>query len=432
MNKNIKKKDLEFIWHPFTKHNAFYDPIVISSAKDEKIFDQEGKQYIDLISSWWVNTHGHCKKKIIDAVTKQMKLFEQVLFTDFTHEPATSLAEKLVSILPNNLKRVFYSDNGSTAVEISMKVALQYWYNKGHKKKKFVAMKGNYHGDTFGAMSVGSTSGFYEPFRDFFIDSTFISFPSIWRGKNDFEKEENFALKEVDEVLDKSKDEIAAVIFEPLVQGASGMNICRKEFFEKVVSKFKKAGVLVIFDEVMTGFGRTGKMFACDYLNEKPDIICLAKSLTGGYIPLAATVFSEEIHSAFVDNDISKAFLHGHSYAANPLACAAALASIKIFEEENTFKQINKIISIHEFFLKKISEKLNVSKIRSLGTIAAFDLNNFNKDYGSDTGNKLKKIFLDNGLLLRPLGKTIYLMPPFCISESCLEDSYSKIIKILE
>ncbi|MBS91616.1 MAG: adenosylmethionine--8-amino-7-oxononanoate transaminase [Rickettsiales bacterium] len=431
MKKQIKKKDSLYIWHPFTQSRKSYDPLVINSARNERIFDIDGNEYVDLISSWWVNIHGHCKKEIINEINSQLKRFEQVMFTDFTHKPAVDLAEKLVSILPENLKKVFYSDNGSTAVEIAMKVAIQYWYNKGRKKKKFLSMKGNYHGDTFGAMSVGFTSGFYDPFKDFLFDSKFISFPSIWEGKNDIEKDEDYTLSQIDRVLSENKDEIAAVILEPLIQGAGGMNICRKEFFDKMVGKFKKSGILVIFDEVMTGFGRTGKMFASDHLVEKPDIICLAKSITGGYLPLAATVFSEKIHSEFLGENIGKAFLHGHSYSANPLACAAALASIEIFNKEKTLKKIKKISLIHQQCLKDVSKKLNVSKIRHLGTIAAFDLMNFDKGYGSDEGNSLKKKFLKEGLLIRPLGQTIYLMPPYCISEDCLYESYEKIIKIL-
>ena len=215
-----------------------------------------------------------------------------------------------------------------------MKVAIQYWFNKGIKKKKFVSMTGGYHGDTFGAMSVGFSSGFYEPFRDFLIKSINIPFPDYWDGKNDIEKEELISLNKADEILSKSKDDIAAVIFEPLIQGAGGMRVCRKEFFNKLLKKFREAGVLIIFDEVMTGFGRTGKMFAADYLTTKPDIICLAKSLTGGYLPLAATVFTKKIHDEFFGDDINKTFLHGHSFTANPIACSAAATSIELFKKE--------------------------------------------------------------------------------------------------
>jgi adenosylmethionine-8-amino-7-oxononanoate aminotransferase len=313
-----------------------------------------------------------------------------------------------------------------------MKVAIQYWYNLGKKKKKFVSMSGGYHGDTFGAMSVGYSSGFYKPFKDFISESIFIPFPDNWDGKNDLEKEEIRSLNMVDEVLSKYKENIAAVIFEPLIQGAGGMKVCRKEFFDSMLKKFRDAGVIVIFDEVMTGFGRTGKMFAADYLKNKPDIMCLAKSMTGGYIPLAATIFSEKIHNEFLGGDIKKSFLHGHSFSANPIACSAALTSINLFNKENTLKKISIISEIHKECLKNLKNKCNVSKIRILGSIAAFDFNKISKDYGSSDTQELKKIFLENGLLLRPLGNTIYLMPPYCIKEKTLKECYKKIIDILK
>ena len=430
MEKEIKKKDKQFLWHPFTKIINEYDPIVISSAKNDILVDINGNEYVDLISSWWVNIHGHCKKEIIESIKKQSEKLEQVLFADFTHEPAVNLAEKIVDLMPKNLSRVFFSDNGSTAVEIAMKVAIQYWYNKGKKKKKFVSMTGNYHGDTFGAMSVGFSSGFYEPFKDFLIKSISIPYPDYWDGKNDIEKEELISLKTADAVLSSNKDDIAAVIFEPLIQGAGGMKVCRKEFLDKLLKKFRDAGVLIIFDEVMTGFGRTGKMFAADYLKTKPDIMCLAKSLTGGYIPLAATVFSQKIHDEFFGDDIKKAFLHGHSFTANPIACAAALTSLELFEKEQTLKKVEKISDIHCEFIKKL-KKINISKPRVLGSIAAFEYNAINKKYGSSENQELKNIFLENGLLLRPLGNTIYLMPPYCIKEETLYNCYEKIIEIL-
>ena len=430
MEKEIKKKDKQFLWHPFTKIINEYDPIVISSAKNDILVDINGNEYVDLISSWWVNIHGHCKKEIIESIKKQSEKLEQVLFADFTHEPAVNLAEKIVDLMPKNLSRVFFSDNGSTAVEIAMKVAIQYWYNKGEKKKKFVSMTGNYHGDTFGAMSVGFSSGFYEPFKDFLIKSISIPYPDYWDGKNDIEKEELISLKTADAVLSSNKDDIAAVIFEPLIQGAGGMKVCRKEFLDKLLKKFRDAGVLIIFDEVMTGFGRTGKMFAADYLKTKPDIMCLAKSLTGGYIPLAATVFSQKIHDEFFGDDIKKAFLHGHSFTANPIACAAALTSLELFEKEQTLKKVEKISDIHCEFIKKL-KKINISKPRVLGSIAAFEYNAINQKYGSSENQELKNIFLENGLLLRPLGNTIYLMPPYCIKEETLYNCYEKIIEIL-
>ena len=432
MKKQILDYDKKYLWHPFTQSKSSKDPIIISSAKDEILKDIDGKSYVDLISSWWVNTHGHCKKEIIGSMYQQSKELEHVMFAGFTHEPAVRLAEKLTKLLPQNLKRVFYSDNGSTSVEIAMKVAIQYWYNQGKKKTKFVAFNGGYHGDTFGAMSVGFTSGFYKPFEDILPKANFLPFPDFWHGNNEIEKNETSVLKKIDHMLNKSKKEIAAVIIEPLVQGAGGMRICRKEFLNKVLEKFKSAGVIIIFDEVMTGFGRTGKMFACDHLKIQPDIICLAKSLTGGYIPLATTVFSEKIHSRFVDSDIKKAFLHGHSFTANPIACSAALKSLDLFESKNLKRKIDIISKTHKSCLENLSKRINVSKIRSLGTIAAFDFNGIEKKYGSSAGEKLKKKFLNSGLLLRPIGNTIYLMPPFCISEETLIDCYEKIIEILK
>ena len=431
MKKKIKSDDKKYIWHPFTKLSNDYDPLVISSARDDKLIDIDGKEYFDLISSWWVNIHGHGKKEIIKAINNQLQKFEHVLFADFTHKPAVDLAKELVSILPKNLSKVFYSDNGSTAVEIAMKIAIQYWSNIGEKKNKFVSLTGGYHGDTFGAMSVGFSSGFYKPFEDVIQKQFFIPFPEYWNGKNDIERNEKIALEETEKIIDKNGKSIAAVIIEPIIQGASGMRVCRTEFLDKVLKKFKDSGIIIIFDEVMTGFGRTGKMFAADYLNIKPDIICLAKSLTGGYLPLAATVFSKEIHDNFFGGDISKAFLHGHSYTANPVACASALASLDLFKKEDTLKKVKKISLIHKECLEKIKKKNSVSKVRIIGSIAAFDYNKVDTKYGSKGSETLKKKFLDCGLLLRPLGNTIYIMPPYCIEENSLYNCYEKIIEIL-
>ena len=432
LKKKILDKDRKYLWHPFTQSLNKKDPIIIKSAKGEKLFDLDGNEFIDLISSWWINTHGHCREEMIESVLKQSKKLEQVLFAGFTHKPATDLAEKLVKLLPNNLSRVFYSDNGSTSVEIAMKVAIQYWFNKGKKKNKFVAFNKGYHGDTFGAMSVGKTTGFYKPFEDMLNQNLFIPFPEYWRGNNQLQETENKALEVANQIIENNENEIAAVIFEPLIQGAGGMKICRKEFFNDLVKIFKKAGIIVIFDEVMTGFGRTGKMFATDHLDAKPDIICLAKSLTGGFIPLATTVFSEEIHQEFVDLNFEKTFLHGHTFTANPVACSVALSSIELFEKDNTFSNIKSMSKMHKKFLNEISKNPNVSKIRNLGTIAAFDYDKIGKNYGSHGSLEIKQQFLDKGLLLRPLGNTIYLMPPYCIKKENLEQSYEKIIEILQ
>ncbi len=432
MTDEILRKDRKYLWHPFTQSKVSKDPIVIESAKGEKLFDSEGNEYIDLISSWWINTHGHCRDEMINSVFKQSKKLEQVLFAGFTHKPAVDLAQKLIQITPKGLKRVFFSDNGSTSVEIAMKVAIQYWFNRGEKKNKFVALRGGYHGDTFGAMSVGRTSGFYEPFHEMLNESLFISFPDIWTGNNQLQKNEIKAIDEVKKIIKNEREQLAAVILEPLVQGAGGMRICRKEFLLQLVKIFKEAGIIVIFDEVMTGFGRTGKMFAADFIDEEPDIMCLAKSLTGGFIPLAATIFSEKIHKEFVATDLKKTFLHGHTFSANPVACSVALCSLQLFEKDNTFKKIKMISKIHSKFLLELSKNPSVSKIRMIGTIAAFDYHRVSNVYGSTDSLLLRQKFLENGMLLRPIGNTIYLMPPYCISEINLKKSYEKIIEILQ
>ncbi len=431
MKKKILEKDKNFIWHPFTQSKLSSDPKIIISAMDEKLTDIEGNEYIDLISSWWVNIHGHGRKDISEAIFKQVKKLDQVVFAGLTHEPAVNLAEKLSKLLPHGLNRVFYSDNGSTSVEIALKVAYQFWYNRDKKKKKFVAFNGGYHGDTLGAMSVGFSSGFYKPFNDLVFETFFIPFPDNWKGNNSINEEEDKAFRYIDSIISDNCNELAAIIIEPLIQGASGMKICRPEFLNKVVKKFQSNNILVIFDEVMTGFGRTGKMFASDFLDVKPDIICLAKSLTGGCIPLAATVFQEKIHQEFVDLNFNKTFLHGHSFTANPIACSAAIKSLEIFEEENTLVKVKNIEKIHQEGLSLLSKNPIISKTRFLGGVAAFDIIGFDKGYGAKIGEKIKNNFLKKGFLIRPLGETIYLMPPFCIKQNTLLKAYDELDKEL-
>ena len=434
---NEKKKILElddkYIWHPYSQKKNEADPLIVVSGEDDKIFDIDGNQYYDLISSWWVTTHGHCNKKISAAIKNQLKKLEQIIFSGFTHAPAVKLAELLTSKLPKDISRVFYSDNGSTSVEIALKVAYQYWYNQGEKqRKKFLAIEGGYHGDTLGAMSVGFSSGFYKPFTDMVIKNEFFPCPFTWEGDNEiFEKEKN-SLEAIDLILDQVENEVAAVIIEPLVLGASGMKIYRADYLDKLVKKIKKRKILVIFDEVLTGFGRTGKMFATDHLDSNPDIICLAKGLTAGYIPLAATIFSEHIHKQFVNDDFSKTFLHGHSFTANPISCAAAIASMKIFDEEKTLEKVKLQESHHKEGLELLKLNSKVSHIRNIGGIAAFDIMGQKDEYGSKLGNKLRHIFLKKGLIIRPLGNTLYLMPPYCTKKEILENVYLEIDKELK
>ena len=288
-----------------------------------------------------------------------------------------------------------------------------------------MAFKGGYHGDTFGAMSVGYSSGFYGPFKDLTLDTTFIPFPETWEGDNKKYEKENESLNFVDEILNDSSNEIAAVIIEPIIQGASGMKICDPLFLDKVLKRFKEKNIIIIFDEVMTGFGRTGKMFAMEYIKTKPDVVCIAKSLTAGYIPLAATIFSEKIHNEFVDTDFKKTFLHGHSFTANPLACSVAVASLKIFEKNNVLNKVSEIEKIHKKGINLLKSNTKVSRTRLIGSVAAFDLIGTDRKYGSKIGIKIREQFLKKGLLIRPIGNTIYLMPPYCIDIKTLENVYS-------
>ena len=274
-------------------------------------------------------------------------------------------------------------------------------------------------------MSVGYSSGFYGPFKDLTLDTTFIPFPETWEGDNKKYEKEKESLKFVEEILNDSPDEIAAVIIEPIIQGASGMKICDPIFLNKVLKRFKEKNIIIIFDEVMTGFGRTGKMFAMEHIVTKPDIVCIAKSLTAGYIPLAATIFSENIHNEFVDTDFKKTFLHGHSFTANPLGCSVAIASLKIFERNNVLNKVSQIEKIHKKGLDFLKSNIKVSKTRLIGSIAAFDLIGTDRKYGSKIGIKIREQFLKKGLLIRPIGNTIYLMPPYCIDNKTLENVYS-------
>lgn len=431
MKKKLLESDKKFIWHPFTQSKTSIEPILITSSKGDKLKDIDGKEYVDLISSWWVNIHGHSKLEICKKIFRQSIKLDQVIFADCTHPPAINLAKNLVDLLPKNLNRVFYSDNGSTSVEIALKVAYQYWHNKSKKRKKIVAFKGGYHGDTLGAMSVGFSTGFYEPFKDLLFKPEFIPYPENWRGNNRIDEQEIISIKKVDELINKDGDDIAAIIIEPLVQGASGMKMCRPEYLDKIVKKFQENGTLVIFDEVMTGFGRTGKMFALEYIKHSPDIVCLAKSLTGGYLPLAATIFKEFIHKEFVDVSMKKTFLHGHSFSANPIACSAAIESLNIFKKENTLKKVNEIEKVHFDGLNYLSSNSMVSKTRYLGGIAAFDVVGFDQGYGAKVGEKIKKLFLQKGLLIRPLGQTVYLMPIYSTNTKFLYKVYEYIDEVM-
>ncbi len=427
---SFSKRDQQIIWHPFTQEKTASDVIAIKYAKGSYLYDEQNKPYLDLISSWWVNLHGHAHPKIAKAIYNQAKKLEHVIFAGFTHTPAVELCENLQQILPNNLKRFFFSDNGSSSVEVALKMAYQYWQNCGKLDKTiFLSFEGGYHGDTFGAMSVGKKSGFHQAFNKLLFDVLTLPYPETWEDDDMVEAKEIVALACLDDYLNTHGNKIAALIVEPLIQGASGMRICRPAFLQTLIEKVREHGILVIFDEVMTGFGRTGHYFAMDYLEIIPDFICLAKGLTGGFLPLALTVTTDEIYKKFLSDEWKHAFAHGHSYTANPLACSAAIASFKLLQRQSTQKAIKNINQAHLEGAQHLKELChNITHIRVLGTILAFDV----KSDRSDLNHQLKSLFLAAGLLIRPLGKTVYLLPPYCITAKELLSTYQKIVRIIK
>ncbi len=425
--KQIIDADKRLIWHPFTQAQTAPDVIPIVRGKGATLYGADGREYLDLISSWWVNTHGHAHPKIAQAISEQAHKLEHVIFAGFTHEPAVALAEKLTAILPGDLSRVFYSDNGSTAVEIALKLAAQYWQNKGKKRNRFLAFAGAYHGDTVGAMSVGQSSGFFDVWRDLLFDVETIPFPATWQGDPDRDTKEQKSLASLEYFLNAHGHDTCAMILEPLVQGAGGMRMCRPEFLRRLVEKLQAAGVLVIFDEVMTGFGRTGEMFACTKTNVVPDMICLSKGLTGGFLPLAATVCREELYAAFLDDSFDKAFAHGHSFSANPLGCAAALAAMELSCAPETAARIAAITDLHGERLASLASLATLEHPRQTGTIAAIDMKAADSGYTASVGPRLKAYFLEQGLLIRPLGNVMYVLPPYCIGDDDLHRAYDAI-----
>ncbi|GFR17235.1 adenosylmethionine-8-amino-7-oxononanoate aminotransferase [Trichonephila clavata] len=349
---------------------------------------------------------------------------EHVIFAGFTHEPAVALCEKLKTLLPDKLSRFFFSDNGSTAVEVALKMAYQYWWNQGNREKTtFLSFAGGYHGDTFGAMSVGAKSGFHDAFSNLLFSVLTIPFPETWYGDEKIENKERHSLEVLEGHLCAGSHKIAALILEPLVQGASGMRMCSSEFVRKVVNLVRQYGILIICDEVMTGFGRTGTYFAFEQAQIIPDFLCISKGLTGGFLPLALTVTTEEVYAAFLSEHFTKAFAHGHSYTANPLGCAAAIASLDLLIKPDTMESIQKIHNTHKKKLANLSEACkNIQRARMIGTIAAFDVHD---------AQTLEIKFLEQGLLIRPLGNSVYLLPPYSISTFELEEAYNKIRNIL-
>ena len=425
-------RDLRHIWHPYTQHATETERLLVSRGKGASLFDADGREILDLVSSWWTCTHGHSHPKLNEALAKQAAEFEHVMFAGFTHRPAIDLATALARMLPGDLNRVFFSDNGSTAVEVALKIAYQYWANRGDRRRRvFISFDGGYHGDTLGAMSLGRGSGLFSLFRGLMCQVAVLPFPYTFDGDQAAEDRERGALTALKDRLWNGAHDVAALIVEPLLQGAGGMRVCRPEFLARLVEMAREAGILVIFDEVATGFGRTGTLFAMERAGVVPDLVCLSKGLTAGYMPMAVTVASESVFEAFLGETFDRALPHGHTFTANPLACAVALRSLQLFEEEATVAKIAHIEAKHREALETLKRREDVLRPRVHGSVLAFELKG-EAGYQSAKSQALKSWFLAHGLNIRPLGATIYLMPPYCITETELARAYSGLIQGLD
>jgi adenosylmethionine-8-amino-7-oxononanoate aminotransferase len=419
----LQEKDSQYLWHPYTQHKTAQTPIVISRGEGALLWDENNKEYVDAIASWWVNPFGHSNKFIADAIYKQLTTLEHVLFGGFTHEPAIKVAEKLLEILPKNQQKIFFSDNGSTAVEVAIKVALQYFFNKNEKRTTIIAFENAFHGDTFAAMAASGISFYTQAFQGMFIDLVRIPVPVKGQEQESFEALESVI----------KNHNCAGFIFEPLVQGAAGMVMYEPEALAKLIRICKENQVLTIADEVMTGFGKTGKTFAMDYVSEEPDMICLSKALTGGTIPMAITTFTSAVFDAFYDDDINKALFHGHTFTANPTGCAVALASIDLLQTTAMQDNIKRINESHLVFQKKIENHHKVITARTLGVIFAVEIkSDTTESYYGSMRTKLYNFFIEKGVVLRPVGNIVYILPPYVMTEEQLQKVYATIEEAIE
>jgi adenosylmethionine-8-amino-7-oxononanoate aminotransferase len=385
------------------------------------LYAEDGQKYLDGTASWWVNAHGHAHPYIAQKMFEQASRLEHIIFAGFTHAPAVELAERIIAMLPGQQSRIFYSDNGSTSVEVALKMTLQYFYNQGIKRNKFIAFKNAYHGDTFGAMSVAERNAFSAPFNDLLFDVEFISPPE--NGSRE-------SLEKIQSIL--SKGDVAGFIFEPLVQGANGMRMHDADVLSEMIHVCRKNQVITIADEVFTGFFRTGKAFASDYLREKPDIFCLSKTLTGGSLPLGITAAPEFIYKVFLSQDKFKTFFHGHSFTANPIACSAALASLDLMDKDDFKNAIEFISDSHDSFIDSIKHIPGIYEIRKIGTILAIELEtNHERGYMNPAAAEITRWFLNKNIYLRPLGNVLYITPPYIINKQELNRIYEAIIKYL-
>ena len=405
------------VWHPFTQHAVQPDPTLIARGEGAWLEAADGRRIFDAISSWWVVTHGHRHPRIVQAIKDQVDKLDQVIFAGFTHEPAEKLARHLVAITPPELEYVFFSDSGSTSVEVALKMALGYWRHLGAQRSRILALEGAYHGDTIGGMSVGERGVFNAPYDPLLFDVERIPFPVSGREQATFD------------ALDAAckRGDVAALIVEPLILGAGGMLIYPPAVLAEMKRVCEAHDVLFIADEVMTGWGRTGTLFACEQAGIAPDIACYSKGLTGGSVPLAVTLCRAGIFDAHYSTDRSKTFFHSSSYTANPIACAAALANLEIWQREPVMDRINSLAAMHKERLARFRGDRRFADVRQIGTIAALDIVAKDAGYLADIGPRLYRGFLARGLLIRPLGNTVYLMPPYSTTASDLDQAYNAI-----
>lgn len=414
----LLEKDKKYVWHPFTQAKTASSPLPIVRAKDAWLYAEDGKRYLDANSSWWTVLHGHGNEEIATALSQQFKTLDHAIFAGATHPKAVEIAEKIVTALPKGLDKVFFSDNGSTSVEVAIKMTYQYWSNQGIEKKRFLALEGAYHGDTFGAMSVGQRGYFNKPFEHLFFDVDYLPFPT----------EENYQDVLVQAKRLFSTGEFAGFIFEPIVQGAAGMRIYEASVLDDLIRLAKRNNVLCLADEVMTGFYRTGKLFAIEYLKEKVDIICLSKGLTGGILPLGLTVASQDIFDAFLSDDTAKALLHGHSFTGNALSCATSCASFDLLQKTETKNRIAEIATKQKAFADEMRELPYLKSAKSIGTILSLEIDNAEESsYFSSIRDEAYAFFLSKEILIRPLGNVLFMNPPYCVTNAELDMVYEAI-----
>ena len=410
------------VWHPFTQHAVQPEATLISKAEGAWLEAADGRRILDAISSWWVVTHGHRHPHIVQAIRNQVDRLDQVIFAGFTHQPAEELARRLVAITPPELAYVFFSDSGSTAVEVALKMALGFWRNRGEKRTRILALEGAYHGDTIGGMSVGERGVFNAPYDPLLFDVERLPFPFAGR--------EQATLDALNAAC--GNQQIAALIVEPLILGAGGMLIYPPWVLSEMKRICQTHGVLLIADEVMTGWGRTGTLFACEQAGVTPDIACYSKGLTGGSLPLAVTLCRADIFDAHYSADRSRTFFHSSSYTANPIACAAAVANLEVWEREPVRERLERVAASHMKGLDRFRDDRRFQNVRQIGTIAALDLVVTDAGYMANIGPPLYQSFLARGLLIRPLGNTIYIMPPYCCGTEELDLVYDAIGEIAD